>query len=1358
MSLPANFLTAIKRSPGRCFPVLQLRHTRGDVPLYDHISSDFAFVGSETVRDVAQAMYGKSQTRFFSPIRAQIGGSCTFGVKGNNKLLGASFDGTSERVQLQYGTVSGSGTASDWICALSFRVDSLAASATIVDIYNDTNSQSAIEIGHDTSGNISISIDSAARQYTSGTTLEAGKWARLIVHLVYDGSTNVEAEVYLNGEHLTSGGALNFASGFATTSVGEMLAGITCFGGTYAGARYYTGRIDRCLFLTAAWVEGGSFTALNPSSAEISRLDDMLRGPICARGGTGIIRDSNDNALPYSPSIQRVAPTERSLDPVTRHTTRQRMDVVLADDGWARNILTNYRAQTISAAVLLGNYDGATDPDDYMILFSGHVIDVRNDDTSITVELGSVENDFREKTADGNFIGHPLQVINRLADDAGIDPFLLDIDRMDPTDFEDISHFNVGKWGPATETDPIGHMSNSAGITHIGRLTDSEVFPHMRSLAALCDGSLVTDEFERLFFQYYDPTRAVDHKLAASDIAGCEMTALISPLFNRFVFKALGGQVNVELDYEAAQRRGPGGARRVYPLDPQEVIEGYENWIGAWAVEAESTGVGESIASLPANLSSITYAYLGMCGFNLDMGQRVSGGTQDPLYKLGGGISARYGWSFNKPSEYTGGYTTYDEKVALNSTAYADLGGANQTAFSCVLVFTIDDITNPESHFLLTIASDFTEREFQIRVTSAGQLAARVKGSVKINTPNGTIVEGTRYFLAVTYDGTLGDSTLRAKMWLAEIGTDSVVSDPLSVRNATGSDLDFDDVGQVYEFGRDVFTDSGYACMTLELYGAWLSTLSESQVNTLYNGGTYIDPDDASAPAGVLHWFSFGGHASDDPASQLTDMLGGGANGTPSNMESDDQNQISAGSGGRVAYLLVGGEGVQEFGASSDWGAGEIIKANANGDPDWSYYINNGLRPYFDDVYPAPAQYLPMWFPMGCTSAEYTISERQLFNTRALTSNYIRSGYRLFDITIPVFIAKRRLGRFGNGAPMFELKTQFDRLDIKVGDFVQFPRASVLMYGFDGIDTSTSDPVFEVVSKRVEFWHDSPGIVFKLCWVRNGDTDPTLTDSDLSAIKTKAKSAREWGGKALPLRPIDYNTQFSASASGLSVTVSVGVVTTLEGPAYELPIDMTFVIADDSDTYVYVDPILRMFTAINVATGAGTPGLSTTLNPYAMPLLLCEAASGSVTITNIAPDAWLPADVVDTDSIQDGAITTVKLANGSSFADVATTDATPTQVLAVDIANDSVYLFSASVVVKEDGADVGDGYHLSCVARRHSGTVTISGQSITFDAGGSTATAVFAVSGNAIILQVVGIAATNMTWAGEWRYIKQLAA
>lgn len=97
--------------------------------------------------------------------------------------------------------------------------------------------------------------------------------------------------------------------------------------------------------------------------------------------------------------------------------------------------------------------------------------------------------------------------------------------------------------------------------------------------------------------------------------------------------------------------------------------------------------------------------------------------------------------------------------------------------------------------------------------------------------------------------------------------------------------------------------------------------------------------------------------------------------------------------------------------------------------------------------------------------------------------NWFWVGLKATDVTIPRDVNTQILNRFQYGAPVIQITTSLEHVDLQLGDFITLDNDVYLRFGRDGSNSST---VFEITRKEISLEGDSPRITFDLVWVRQG--------------------------------------------------------------------------------------------------------------------------------------------------------------------------------------------------------------------------------------------------------------------------------
>ena len=189
----------------------------------------------------------------------------------------------------------------------------------------------------------------------------------------------------------------------------------------------------------------------------------------------------------------------------------------------------------------------------------------------------------------------------------------------------------------------------------------------------------------------------------------------------------------------------------------------------------------------------------------------------------------------------------------------------------------------------------------------------------------------------------------------------------------------------------------------------------------------------------------------------------------------------------------------------------ESLPTGKNPNPDWT--VANAYKLYYpvrtrvtiegtagdNGTYPfniGTSQWAALGSPASGRGQFGTING---FNTAALAwylrSNVVASdaGYpedtddqqwfpRVWDITVLVHAAERRIKRFAKGVPRFRVTLPLRHADLQLGDFISLEDDVPLYEGRDGLN---SDVILEIVAKEVDALGDAPGVNLELAWVRD---------------------------------------------------------------------------------------------------------------------------------------------------------------------------------------------------------------------------------------------------------------------------------
>jgi len=211
--------------------------------------------------------------------------------------------------------------------------------------------------------------------------------------------------------------------------------------------------------------------------------------------------------------------------------------------------------------------------------------------------------------------------------------------------------------------------------------------------------------------------------------------------------------------------------------------------------------------------------------------------------------------------------------------------------------------------------------------------------------------------------------------------------------------------------------------------------------------------------------------------------------------------------------------------------------------------------------------------PIECTAR---VAARDVFGT-ATTTNHstLRPGTRvhhLFDVTIATDVASTQLRRFGNGAPVVELRTSLEQYAVQLGDFVTLTldEEQLSWKGHAGSDTSVK---WEVTGKTVELDSDTPSILWTLVYA----TETSPPAESLSHIPWRAeprvfsfRAGNSMRNNDVFSKGVVSGFELSYSAVSFAVTLGKGIASAGESRS-ELPDSFGLTMTASKDTYLYWD-------------------------------------------------------------------------------------------------------------------------------------------------------------------------------------------
>lgn len=284
---------------------------------------------------------------------------------------------------------------------------------------------------------------------------------------------------------------------------------------------------------------------------------------------------------------------------------------------------------------------------------------------------------------------------------------------------------------------------------------------------------------------------------------------------------------------------------------------------------------------------------------------------------------------------------------------------------------------------------------------------------------------------------------------------------------------------------------------------------------------------------------------------------------------------------------------------------------------------------------------------LGTSAAAHTgaTDETKVIGTVTVVTGTIY-GARVYDMTGAVLLAKSKVDRFHDGAPIVEVLTTLAKYAVQVGDLVTLTTGQYLAFGRDGLDTTFK---WEIIGKEVDPHGGMPAIRWALMRAADSGAPAQSNSHTVFADRVVAVSVGEAQLSALTGGKSAYNHVLSgltATQSGLNVTIAAGQAAGV-GAQNGLDVAKTIAVANNSDTYLYWDLAAGELLAYNVATGAAEP----TNLPHWIPLALAEASGGVVTLTDIRPTKALEGQriyplTVDTAELAADAVTAPKILDG----------------------------------------------------------------------------------------------------------------
>lgn len=410
------------------------------------------------------------------------------------------------------------------------------------------------------------------------------------------------------------------------------------------------------------------------------------------------------------------------------------------------------------------------------------------------------------------------------------------------------------------------------------------------------------------------------------------------------------------------------------------------------------------------------------------------------------------------------------------------------------------------------------------------------------------------------------------------------------------------------------------------------------------------------------------------------------------------------------------------------------------------------------------------------------------------------------DCTIAVDYGQIFLRRFADGCPILRAVVSLLHRDIRIGDFVSLSVTRFSLARLGGSSELTGDSVFEVVGRELDA--QAGRVTLTLAWVRDDFAIPV----DVTAEASSPLGDRQVLHTAYPSLPF-FDPVPTASDAGLGFTLSAGVLR-WGSSRWDTP-ETTWTLQASKRTWIYWNTAARTYVLYPDTLGsvtfpaapwwhrpvwyADTDGSSVT----AEAAIAIKATGGSAAVvsgSSISGLSITAAQIGDGEIDEDKLATSVAgsgLAGGggaalsvnvdgstieintdtlrvkaagigtshvaddaidddktirTARASVQTTDGTTTTIATISLADNSAVLVDALVVARQTSGAAHAGIVQRGLAYRAGGGAVLAGQAEDADLTASAWTATFAVSGNDLLLQVTGAAATTIDWTARLRW------
>jgi len=423
---------------------------------------------------------------------------------GNSTWFATELDGSG---QIELG--EGIGYSINLSIVIEFQISYLSGNQHIFGVYTTAGSgdtQDKLRIAVGSSGEITVGLQGSVA--TTAGVVSSGEWHRLVVVLDGNGLGQTNTFIYLDGTELTGGGVLLgdevgavFGSGF-----------VTVLGADRDGTSYnerFAGRIGRLIITDDIY-----------DQSDVDDFTTALSSPlICVSGDTPI--------LDYANNLSGASPVSRKTHPVTRKVSgSDRIELSLADDGWARDLFKAYRPDSTGVALKLGAAN--VDPDDWLLFHIGVVSEILPREEAYGVTVRDPTRLLKERnTGPGIFIGHPGEIVQQVLDHIGLPRAYYDRESLAFDANAATSHHQLIYSGQ----EPNHHRFGAIGQ---GEKNSTEL---INGITELTNTSFAPGPLGRFTFRSYDPTASTVKDWGQDDILNLEPVSTLEHLTNKVVLK-----------------------------------------------------------------------------------------------------------------------------------------------------------------------------------------------------------------------------------------------------------------------------------------------------------------------------------------------------------------------------------------------------------------------------------------------------------------------------------------------------------------------------------------------------------------------------------------------------------------------------------------------------------------------------------------------------------------------------------------------------------------------------------------------------------------------------------------------------